>query len=159
TGLALELDVIGRDSNGPTRLVGRLGEAARKARALAERMREGVWTVNPRCDTVSSLADFLEQQASQFLRGPSIVVRLEFPDDIPSLPIGAEARHQLALGVREGLNNIVRHAGATEVVLGLSISDHQLTVQIRDNGKGFQPVFSPGHGLENMRARLEQAGG
>ena len=36
------------------------------SRDLAERMREVVWTVNPKCDTVSSLADFLEQQVSQF---------------------------------------------------------------------------------------------
>jgi signal transduction histidine kinase len=87
------------------------------------------------------------------------MVRLEFPEDIPSLPIGAEARHQLALSVREGLNNIVRHASATEVVLGLSIADGRLTVQIRDNGKGFKPEVAPGHGLENMTVRMEQAGG
>jgi len=159
TGLALELDVIGRDSAGGPRLSARLNESARKARGLAERMREVVWTVNPRCDTVSSLADFLEQQATQFLRGSEIMVRLEFPEDIPSLPIGAEARHQLALSVREGLNNIVRHASATEVVLGLSIADGRLTVQIRDNGKGFKPEVAPGHGLENMTVRMEQAGG
>jgi signal transduction histidine kinase/ligand-binding sensor domain-containing protein len=159
TGLALELDVIGRDSPGAPRLSSRLNEAARRVRELAERMREVVWSVNPRCDTVSSLADFLEQQVSQFLRGSGVVVRLEFPEDIPPLPIAAEARHQLALSVREALTNIVRHAGATEVVLSLSISGGTLTVQIKDNGRGFEPAPSPGQGLDNMRARLEQAGG
>ena len=84
-------------------------------------MREVVWTVNPRCDTVSSLVNFLEQQVSQFLRGDALQVRLEFPEDIPDLPMGAEARHQLALGVREALTNVVRHAQATEVVLSLAI--------------------------------------
>jgi signal transduction histidine kinase len=159
TGLALELDVIGRDSPEAPRLSSRLNEAARRVRGLAERMREVVWTVNPRCDTVSSLADFLEQQVSQFLHASGVVVRLEFPEDIPPLAIGAEARHQLALSVREALTNIVRHASATEVVLSLSISGGTLTVQIKDNGRGFEPAASSGQGLDNMRARLEQAGG
>ena len=80
------------------------------------------------------------------------------PEDIPPLPLGAEVRHQLALSVREALTNIVRHADATKVVLSLQITG-RLIVQIKDNGRGFHSIEQRGHGLENMRTRLEQIGG
>lgn len=164
TGLALELDVAGREANGIP-ISRRLGETAQRMRGLAERMREVVWTVNPKCDTVSSLASFLEQQVGQFLRVEGLKVRLDFPEDIPDLPLGAEARHQLALSVREALTNVVRHAGATEVIVSLSILDPGpeeralLVLQVVDNGRGFAPGEQGGQGLANMRARIEQVGG
>ena len=159
TGLALELDVIGRDPKPELPVVNRLGQTAERTRALAERMREVVWSVNPRCDTVPSLASFLEQQISQFLRADGIKVELDFPEDIPALPIGGEARHQLALGVREALTNVIRHAKATEVVLSLAFEPNWLIVQVRDNGRGLQPAAKNGDGLRNMRDRLQSIGG
>jgi signal transduction histidine kinase len=159
TGLALELDVAGRDPAGAPSLSDRLRATARRARDMAERMREVVWTVNPSCDTVSSLADFLEQQVGQFLRADGVQVRLDFPEDIPPLPLGAEARHQLALSMREGLANVIRHAQATEVRVSLAIENSTLVLRIRDNGHGFAPAEREGHGLANMRQRLKRIGG
>jgi signal transduction histidine kinase len=159
TGLALELDVIGRDPKPELPVIHRLGQSAQRTRELAERMREVVWSVNPRCDTVSSLASFLEQQISQFLRADGIKVELDFPEDIPALPIDGEARHQLALGVREALTNVIRHANATKVVLSLAIDKDWLTVNVRDNGRGLQPSGRIGDGLRNMQERLQSIGG
>jgi signal transduction histidine kinase len=159
TGLALELDLIGRERKDVTPFRLRLAETARRTRDLAERMREVVWTVNPKCDTLSSLASFLEQQVEQFLNPDGIRVRLEFPEDIPALPLAAQVRHQLALSIREALTNVVRHSGATEVLVSLAIKDQTLELQVNDNGKGFQPVEYPGRGLANIRSRIEQLGG
>ena len=178
TGLALELDVIGGEVKEAPAIAEHLTGTAQRTRGLAERMREVVWSVNPRCDTVSSLADFLETQVSQFLRADGIHLRTEFPEDIPPLPLGAEARHQLALCVREALTNVVRHTHATEVVLGLALESHtapshqianrmepipdRLVIKVKDNGCGFESTESngrKGHGLTNMSERLEQIGG
>jgi len=159
TGLALELDVAGKAAQAESDMTERLSKTARHTRQMAERMREVVWSVNPKCDTLSSLAGFLEQQVSQFLRADTIAARVEFPEDIPALSLGADTRHQLALSVREALTNVVRHAQATEVVLSLAIVDNELVVQVKDNGKGFRSNGANGHGLENMRARLSQIGG
>ena len=159
TGLALELDVIGREARESPPVAEHLGETAQRTRDLAERMREVVWSVNPQCDTLSSLASFLEQQISQFLRATDVRVRLDFPEDIPAMPLAAEARHQLALSVREALTNVVRHARASEVVVTLAIVNQTLIVQVKDNGRGFEEREQSGHGLENMSARLKQIGG
>ena len=160
TGVALEIDLARRHL--PNGVVTRLGESAARVRTLAERMREVVWAVNPQCDTVSSLASFLEQQAGALLSNDGVRGRFEFPEDIPPLPLDSETRHQLALGVREALTNALRHAQATEVLLGLALGEGEIVISVRDNGRGFDVSAmrpEPGHGLHNLRVRLERIGG
>lgn len=160
TGVALEIDLARRQSNDG--IANRLGESAARVRALAERMREVVWAVNPRCDTVSSLASFLEQQAGTLLRAGGVRGRFAFPEDIPSLPLDAETRHQLALGVREALTNTLRHARAREVVVALALQHDALSVKVTDDGRGFDTALAAsgtGQGLNNLCVRLERVGG
>ncbi|HRZ55465.1 MAG TPA: two-component regulator propeller domain-containing protein [Candidatus Paceibacterota bacterium] len=161
TGLALQMDVLSRDAHGTPTWANRLAESAAGIRTLAARMREVVWAVNPRCDTVSSLAAFLEQQAGHFLRSAPLRCRLDFPDAVPPLPLDAETRHALALAVREALTNVVRHANASEVVLGLRVESGRLIVRVADNGQGFLVAerVGAGQGLANMRSRLEKIRG
>ena len=161
TGAALELEVLRRESHGDEPVADQLRHTADGIRAMADRMREVVWAVNPHCDKVSSLASFLEQQAAQFLRADGLRVRLDFPEDIPSLAMKTEARHQLALGVREALVNVVRHARAMQVELVLRLESGAVRVEVRDDGVGFDAgrPAGPGHGLENLRHRLKLVGG
>lgn len=161
TGLALQVDVLRREAHDGPVLTQRLTESAVRIRALAERMREVVWAINPRCDTVSSVASFLEQQAAQFFKTDALHCHFEFPETIPALSLDGEKRHQLALSVREALSNAVRHANATEVVLGLRIDCDQLIVWISDNGRGFDvaEARSHGRGLANIMERTEKIGG
>jgi signal transduction histidine kinase len=62
--------------------------------------------------------------------------------------------------VKETLNNIVRHADATEVEFQMTIASDTLEIGIADNGKGFEPnLEAGGHGLKNRAARLTRIGG
>jgi signal transduction histidine kinase len=46
------------------------------------------------------------------------------------------------------------------VELGLALDEKELSMTVKDNGVGFDPACqSPGHGLGNMRGRLEKLGG
>ncbi|HVV02393.1 MAG TPA: triple tyrosine motif-containing protein [Verrucomicrobiae bacterium] len=177
TGLALELDVAGRDATKGNSVPERLHESAARTRSLAERMRQVVWTVNPKCDNVASLATFLEQQVEQFFRHDGVRLRIDFPDEIPEVYLGSEARYQLALVVREALTNVIRHANAVEVILKIELRDGHglngtrsgpsasedsarlLIVTIKDNGRGFPAGNKGGNGLSNMRDRLSKIGG
>jgi len=161
TGEALKLDVLRRAAHDGSALTRPLADSAASLRALAGHLRQVVWAVNPRCDTVSSLASFLEHQAEHFFKADGLRCRLEFPEDIPLLPLDGEMRYQLALGVREALTNAVRHAAASEIVLGLRVEDGQLIVRVTDNGQGFRVAecMTNGQGLANMKARLEKIGG
>lgn len=64
----------------------------------------------------------------------------------------------------EALRNAFRHARSTRVEAELTYSDHLLTVRIRDNGSGIDPLLletgRDGHwGLQGMRERAQQIGG
>jgi signal transduction histidine kinase len=69
--------------------------------------------------------------------------------------------------VQEALNNIVKHAGASEVHVLLARRESHIALEVRDNGAGFQAdvvgaqssSFQSGMGLTGMRDRVEFSGG
>ena len=60
----------------------------------------------------------------------------------------------------EAVQNAAKHAGASRVSVDLSAEDVGLRLVVRDDGAGFDPsATSPGHGLGNMRDRIDAVGG
>jgi signal transduction histidine kinase len=86
---------------------------------------------------------------------------LDIPPELPEWPVHYDLRHDLVLSVKEALHNAIKHADGTVVTFSARCSASNLTLEVRDNGKGFDlPVGgSPGNGLDNLRARLHKHGG
>ena len=69
--------------------------------------------------------------------------------------------------VQEGLTNIQRHAGASQIWIDLCFQEHEASLILRDNGRGFDAVgwkqADPGrdgsYGLQGVQERLELVGG
>ena len=62
--------------------------------------------------------------------------------------------------IQEGLSNIVRHAGARQVRVIVRESNAELTIEISDDGQGFEPDETGSRfGLIDMRALVALAGG
>jgi signal transduction histidine kinase len=122
---------------------------------------ETVWAVNPHNDSLPYLIDYIGQSAVEFLHAADIRCRADLPPNPPARTISAEARHNLFLAVKEALNNVVRHAHASEVQLQASVTEESLTLAIKDNGQGFvrAPDNFTADGLRNMRQRMEEIGG
>jgi signal transduction histidine kinase len=59
----------------------------------------------------------------------------------------------------EALTNVVKHAGATGAVVTLVAEDGRLHLQVRDDGAGLNGSGAKGHGLTNLRDRVEALGG
>ncbi|HEX3223124.1 MAG TPA: sensor histidine kinase [Nocardioides sp.] len=60
----------------------------------------------------------------------------------------------------EAVQNATKHAGASEVSVELALDDEALRLVVRDDGAGFDPATTPaGHGLGNMRDRIDAVGG
>jgi len=59
--------------------------------------------------------------------------------------------------VQELLNNIVKHAAASEVLVQIMRHDNNLTITVEDNGKGFYVASAQnkGNGLSNVRSRVD----
>jgi signal transduction histidine kinase len=85
-------------------------------------------------------------------------VRLEAEGE-PDVPL--EVNESLYRIAQEALNNIARHAGAGRVDVRLASAAEGLSLQVADDGAGFDTSQQfPGHlGLHTMRERAEKAGG
>lgn len=132
---------------------------------LTRAMDEIVWAVNPREDTLDSLWDYITHFAQEYLATAGIACRLEAPETIPAIPLRAEARHNLFLAVKEALNNVVKHAGASEVRLRLAVSSAEFEIEVQDDGRGrgAAPARTPlrvqgGRGLRNIDERMLSIG-
>ncbi len=82
-------------------------------------------------------------------------ITLDAPDDLPSLPAAVEVAAWHI--VEEGMTNILRHAGATEATVTITVTaGDALELTISDNGRGYQPNGTPGIGLHSMRERVDE---
>jgi nitrate/nitrite-specific signal transduction histidine kinase len=76
------------------------------------------------------------------------------------LPIRIE--EELYRIAQEGLNNVVKHAEATQVQIQLKYNENNVSLEVMDDGKGFEPEAasqSGGFGLQGIKERVQQLGG
>jgi signal transduction histidine kinase len=120
-----------------------------------------VWAVNPQHDTLDGLANYLTRFSQEFFAGTEISCELNIPADLPAVPLTAAVRHNLFLAFKEALNNAAKHALPSDVAVNVTLEDLRLTLEVRDNGVGFDPRLkrSGGRGLDIMQNRLSAIGG
>ena len=161
TQITLLSELTRQDMAAPAKAGEHVEKISATARQVMKSLDEIVWAVNPRNDTLPHLIDYLGQFTLDFLRAPGIRCRLDLPEHPPGRNVPADIRHNLFLAVKEALNNIVKHAGAKEVRLGVDVSEQKLRVVITDDGHGFEnpPQDAWADGLRNMRQRMAEIGG
>jgi signal transduction histidine kinase len=153
----------------PEQTTANLERITQSARKLTKAMDEIVWAVDPQHDTVAGLMDYISAYAEDYLRVAEVRCRMDLPVELPTTHVNAELRYNLFLAVKEILNNVVKHAQATEVRMGLQLGPRQFTLTIEDNGRGMSEsrTNSPnsadrigsGSGLGNLEKRLVAVGG
>jgi len=138
-----------------------LDKLAAVSRAVVATLDEIVWAVNPKYDSVASLASYYSLFAQRFLNLAGIACRLQVADAFPARPLDSRLRHGVFLAFKEALNNAVRHSGASEVKIAMDVIGNRLRIAVVDNGKGFglQDGLPGSDGLASMRARMKKLGG
>lgn len=170
TRIAMLSESVRGDARVPEPVVKNLDRIFGTARELTRAMDEIVWAVNPRHDTLDSLANYLSRFAHDYLTAAEIRCRLDVPLQLPALPVPAEIRHNLFLAFKEALHNVVQHGAAAKVRVELELEAARLTLRVADDGRGFDPAtpaggradmgrIARGNGLANMRRRLADIGG
>lgn len=142
----------------------RVSQALEYVLSLAEtgmaEMRALIFELRPESlETEGLLAGIIKQAASLKSRH-RLEVQLDLCEEEPDLPL--EAKEALYRICQEALHNIIKHAQAKEVRLGLNWQrSESVQLDVRDNGVGFDPKSSfPGHlGLRSMQERVEKLKG
>ena len=60
---------------------------------------------------------------------------------------------------KEALTNVVKHAGASQLDVGMAFTSSSFRLTVRDNGQGLGPEPGSGRGQRNMARRIEELGG
>jgi len=157
-----QLSDLGQGDSGATpssqKQFERIGQQARSA---VQSLDEIVWATNPKSDNLPNFVEYVCRFADECFETSSIRCWQEVPTTIPQLPLRADIRHNVFLGIKEAFNNALKHSHAREVWLRLELGESEVCISVKDNGNGFDPhrPASRGNGLGNMRARLEECGG
>jgi signal transduction histidine kinase len=161
TKVAMMTELADQDISLADRAKPRVQALARTTREVIQAMDEVVWTINPKNDSLENLANYVFQYVQEYFQNTGVRCRLDMPPQLPNRALSTEVRHNLFMALKESLNNVLKHAAATEVQVGLAVAQKRLTLTITDNGHGFVPDEAKrrGEGLRNMRDRLEQIGG
>ncbi len=105
------------------------------------------------------LKSAVEHALKPLLRDRPVKLKLEVDGHNPTLPSGK--KHHIIRICQEAVANALQHASPTSINVKIENERAKMTVEIRDDGAGFQRVeFQPGHaGLEIMRERAQRIGG
>jgi signal transduction histidine kinase len=131
------------------------------SRELVDNMRDLIWLLNPENTTLDSLAARIREYSADFLDAAGIAVHFVFPAQVPAMPVPHDVQRNVLLTVKEAVNNVVKHSGATEVTITLQYDGHTINISVADNGRGLPDDNGEqkGNGLRNMRYRIGSVGG
>ena len=123
--------------------------------ALAE-TRALVFEMRPEYLEIEGLQAALKKQVDTLCARHQINATVELMNNEPNLPLKTkEALYRIAL---EAIQNIIKHAQATQVLISLVECDGVFEMSIADNGKGITTTGSVANrfGLKTMRERAKQ---
>ena len=144
------------DQKNASHYLTRLGETALQS---LKDMRLLVYELRPLTLTAEGLAGAIQHRldAVEKRAGMKVSLIVNGVLDIPAL-----VETELFRITHEALNNTLKHAMATEVVVTLRVESGFVELEVADNGRGFNPEAlndTGGLGLHSMRERAERMGG
>jgi signal transduction histidine kinase len=130
------------------------------ARELVSALYETVWAVNPENDNLDALGNYVCQMVDNLCDKAQFRRRLRLAELPRDVPVSSHVRHNVIMAVKEAVHNVIKHAKASELSVIVDWQGSTLTIQVQDDGCGFEPsAIAPGNGLANIQRRLEQLGG
>lgn len=145
-------------------LVDRLRSIRQMAADSLDCLRSIIYDLRPAILDDLGLLPAIRWYAQTNLEEAGIQVKLDFPDELPSLP--QPLTTTLFRVAQEGVNNIIRHSQAKSVSISLGAKENEVYLRIQDDGHGFNPAqignkaIDMHHwGLIGIQERIELVGG
>lgn len=131
------------------------------SRAAVQTMRDVVWGIDSRADTMGALFDRMRDHLDQTAGPAGLRVSFRHTGLPDAEPIAAPLRQHLYLIFKEAVTNAVRHARhVSEIQVRFAREQGHLILEVSDNGQ-FEVgarVKTAGMGLRNMRQRAAAIG-
>jgi signal transduction histidine kinase len=168
TGIVTQLQAAEHAADDPAAWRRHFAAASQLARESLVEARRSVDALRPEpLESGARLADALASVAGKWTALHDIPVEVTTTGTARTLP--PETEVALLRTAQEALANVAKHAHASRVGLTLSYMEHQVALDVRDDGGGFipnglppapaEPGTSGGFGLVAMRQRIESVHG
>ncbi|GAB2616184.1 hypothetical protein Aab01nite_28890 [Paractinoplanes abujensis] len=163
TGIVTQLEATGAAADRPEDWWRHLGHAKTLARDSLTEARRSVQALRPQTLDEAALPDAIGDLVTDWSRVHEVAAEL-VTTGTPR-PLVPEIETTLLRTAQEALANVARHAEAGRVGLTLSYMEDVVTLDVRDDGHGFDPTLprevseNGGYGLDAMRERLARIAG
>jgi len=157
--LSLNLEKAAEVASGDEKLGERLGRLVALAKEALLEVRHYIFDLKPLLSGDAGLASTIQGQIREFSAVSGLPVEMEFHGEERKVPLAvATTLYRIA---QEALSNVYRHADASAINVCLSFDEDSVSLEIRDNGRGFDPDSASvsGRGLRNMFQRASELGG
>lgn len=143
-----------------SRIVSTLNTINESSTRMLDAMNDIIWNIQPKNDTVQNIIARMVEFASDLLESRKINLHLHTGKNLEHLHLGITERHNFYMIFKEAINNLAKYSQATEAWINMDYDDGYLNLEIKDNGKGFDPahIRDGGNGLRNMKNRAEKIG-
>lgn len=159
SGVAYQMEVLEYyvDEKHKSR-VQRVASASRRAMS---QMRDVVWAMDQRKDSLQDLVDRMREFTNEVLEPLDIHCQFQTTDLPLQKILSTEQRHAFLLIFKEAINNTIKHAAASKIEVQFFRKNRHLILSIQDNGQGLQKDIQSitGQGLSNMQMRAERISG
>ena len=128
-----------------------LDDMGDEIRKTAHNLMPEVLLKQPLPDAIRTYCNFVQQENT---------VRINFQSFGSFDNLAQSSKLNIYRIVQELLKNVIKHSGASTVLVQLLINEHLLTVTVEDNGVGFDTdALKKGIGLHNLQTRVSSMQG
>ncbi len=163
TGLALQLEITDRSKASNPELSARHLHLAQQFLERSRReVHRTVWDLRAHGLDGRDVIDLLHERATAMVQGSPVAISVE--RDGSSLPLPDLLAGNLLMLAQEAVTNALKHGAPSHISLRLKSQDQHIELEVRDDGRGFDPVTAAGQleghfGLQGMRERAKRLGG
>ncbi|WP_306465075.1 sensor histidine kinase [Gelidibacter salicanalis] len=158
SGLAMQTELMEINASEADKF--KLRKIAGISRNAISQMRDLVWSIDSRRETIRDLIERMHELAEELLLPKDISFHIDSSNiKSPNKKLLASTKQNIFLIYKEALTNIVRHSDATNVSISITNSSKGCDFMIKDNGSKKASYKSTGLGLSNMVLRAEKLKG
>lgn len=127
---------------------------------LLKQANEIVWSLNDSNDNLKSLIAYINRFCTDFLTAAKITYVYSC-NEFDNRPIEGFKRRAIYHTVKEIINNAVKHSACSEIVLSIEVKELELSLSIKDNGRGISITedHPTGNGLLNIAQNISRLNG
>lgn len=158
TRISLVTGMIRRKlQNKQTDLNSLLDKINENSTALYDGTKDFIWSIDPTNDSLYELMIRLKDFGDDLFTDGQMNFEVKgLSEGLSNTTLDMDWKRHIALILKEGMNNSLKHSHGTKVSLETRVLDDELQITLEDDGIGIVETKKTGNGLRNMKKRAEK---